>query len=235
MRVRVGTSGYAYKEWKGTFYPVDLKPDGFLPYYASRFKAVEINNTFYRMPTLKMLQQWDAQVQDDFTFVLKAPQRITHMKRLKECGEDLKFFLQTAAVLGAKLGPTLYQLPPNFKKDLPRLQNFVSLLPPRSAAFEFRHASWFDDEVYGLLRTHEAALVLADTDPEESDITVPFVPTADFGYLRLRRVAYDTAALKEWAARIQGTAWREACVFFKHEDAGTGPRLAAEFMSILGT
>ena len=236
MRVRVGTSGYAYKEWKGSFYPADIKPAGYLPFYAGRFKAVEINNTFYRMPTEKLLLDWAAQVPEDFSFALKCPQKITHFKRLKECGEELQFFLRTANVLGARLGPTLFQLPPNFKKDLPRLQDFLTLLPSGwRAAFEFRHASWFDDEVFALLAAHDCALVWAETEPEESDLVVPFVPTASWGYLRLRRVVYDTAALRAWAERLRGTAWSDADVFFKHEDAGTGPRLAAEFIAILGS
>jgi uncharacterized protein YecE (DUF72 family) len=234
MRVRVGTSGYAYKEWKGTFYPADIKPAGYLPFYASRFKAVEINNTFYRMPTEKLLLDWAAQVPDDFSFALKCPQKITHFKRLKECGEDLQFFLRTAGVLGARLGPTLFQLPPNFKQDIPRLQDFLTLLPAGwRAAFEFRHASWFGDDTYALLRQHDAALVIAETEPEESELSVPFVQTATWGYLRLRRVVYDTEALRAWALRLRTTAWTDADVFFKHEDAGTGPRLAAEFIALL--
>jgi len=234
MRVQVGTSGYAYKEWKGTFYPADLKADAYLPFYAGRFGTVEINNTFYRMPTEKVLLQWAEQVPDGFTFVLKASQKITHRKRLKECGEDLQYFLRTANVLGARGGPTLFQLPPNMKKDLPRLQDFLTLLPNTwRAAFEFRHASWFDDDVFGLLKAHNAALVAAETSPEESELVVPFVPTADWGYLRLRQVVYERPALRAWADRIRGAPWTEAFVFFKHEDEGTGPRLAAEFLEIL--
>ena len=234
MRVAVGTSGFAYTEWKGTFYPADLKADDFLRYYASRFRTVEINNTFYRMPTEALLLGWTGQVPDGFTFVLKASQQITHRKRLKECGEELQYFLRTANVLGDKLGPTLFQLPPNLKKDLPRLQDFLTIIPHTwRAAFEFRHASWFDDDVYALLRTHNAALVAAETDPDESELTVPFVPTADWGYLRLRRKAYEAGALAAWAGKIRGAGWKEAFVFFKHEDEGTGPRLAAEFMQIL--
>jgi uncharacterized protein YecE (DUF72 family) len=236
MRVKVGTSGYAYKEWKGSFYPADLKPDGFLPFYAGRFGTVEINATFYRMPTEKVLMQWSAQVPGDFTFVLKASQKITHRKRLKECGEELQYFLRTANVLGPRLGPTLFQLPPNMKKDLPRLQDFLTMVPHTwRAAFEFRHASWFDEEVFGLLRAHNAALVVADTDPEESELAVPFMATADWGYLRLRRAGYDAAALRGWAENIQAAPWSEAFVFFKHEDEGTGPRLAAEFTTMLRT
>ncbi len=234
MRVAVGTSGYAYKEWKGHFYPDDLKPADFLRFYGTRFRTVEINNTFYRMPTAQLLESWAGQVPDGFTFVLKASQKMTHRKRLKECGEELQYFVRTAATLGDKLGPTLFQLPPYLKKDLSRLQDFLTLLPQGwRAAFEFRDASWFDEEVIGLLRTHGAALVAAETDPDESALTVPFVPTTDWGYLRLRRKAYDGGALAAWAAKIQGAGWREAFVFFKHEDEATGPRLAAEFMQLL--
>ena len=233
MQLKVGTSGYAYKEWKGTFYPDDLKAAGFLAYYASKFKAVEINNTFYRMPTEKLLTQWAEQVPDDFTFILKAPQRLTHFKRLKECGEDLQYFCRTAGVLGARLGPTLFQLPPNFKKDLARLQDFLALLPTGwKGAWEFRHESWFDDDVFATLKAHDAALVIAETEPEESPLRVPYVQTADWGYLRLRRVVYTDDDLKDWVMKLRTTPWSEACVFFKHEDAGTGPRLAAHFLEL---
>jgi uncharacterized protein YecE (DUF72 family) len=233
MRVLTGTSGFAYKEWKGSFYPADLPADDFLRYYAERLPAVEINNTFYRMPTDKVLTAWAGQVPAGFTFVLKASQRLTHRKRLKECGEDLQYFFRTAAALGPALGAVLFQLPPNLKLDLPRLQDFLTLLPTGTrAAFEFRHPSWFHDDVYGLLRAHDAALVAADHDPEESDLPVPFVPTAAWGYLRLRRVAYDAAALTGWRDRIRGAGWQDAYVFFKHEDGATGPRLAAEFLEV---
>ena len=234
MRIAVGTSGYAYKEWKGTFYPQDLKPDGFLRFYASQLSTVEINNTFYRMPTEKALLQSAEQVPEDFTFVLKAPQVITHRRRLKECTEEVEHFLRTASCLGTRLGPMLFQLPPNMKLDLPRLQAFLALLPRRwKAAFEFRHASWFDEPVYQALREHNAALVAAETDPEESPLVVPFVPTADWGYLRLRRVLYDEPMLAAWAGTVQQAPWTEAYVFFKHEDAGTGPRLAAQFRKLV--
>jgi|SRR5579859_246670 len=235
MRVSVGTSGYAYEEWKGHFYPDDIKPADYLRFYGTQFRTVEINNTFYRMPTEDLLASWAGQVPDDFTFVLKASQKMTHRKRLKECGEELQYFVRTAGKLGEKLGPTLFQLPPYLKKDLPRLQDFLTLLPPGyRAAFEFRHGSWFDDDVTGLLKSHGAALVAAETDPDESELVVPFVPTTDWGYLRLRRKAYDAGALAAWAARIRGADWKEAFVFFKHEDEATGPRLAREFIQLLG-
>lgn len=230
MRIAVGTSGYAYKEWKGVFYPADLKPDGFLSFYASQLRAVEINATFYRMPTEKTLLGWAGQVGDGFCFVLKAPQTITHRKRLKDCAEDWTYFMQTASCLGPKLGPTLVQLPPNMKLDLPRLREFAALIPRTwRVAFEFRHASWFDDAVYQTLREHHAALCLADTDPAESELRVPPVSTADWGYLRLRKVSYSEAELRQWADYVQDQQWKDAFVFFKHEDAGTGPRLAAQF------
>ncbi len=238
MRVAVGTSGYAYKEWKGSFYPADLKAEGMLRFYGERFKTVEINNTFYRMPSEKVLLAWAAEVPDGFTFVLKASQRITHRKRLKEAGEELQYFLRTANVLGSKLGPTLFQLPPNLKKDLPRLTDFLALVPRTwRAAFEFRHVSWFDDDVYQALKAHDAALCIADVDPaaegEKEAVQVPFVSTADWGYLRLRRAAYAASDLEAWAARIGSQAWRDAFVFFKHEEAGAGPKLAAEFTALL--
>ncbi len=237
MNVAVGTSGYAYKEWKGTFYPADLPADGMLKYYGGRFKAVEINNTFYRMPSEKVLLGWAAEVPDGFTFVLKASQRITHRKRLKEAGEELSYFLKTANVLGPKLGPTLFQLPPNLKKDLPRLVDFLALVPHSwRAAFEFRHPSWLDDEVFDALRKHNTALVIADTDPEEGEaepLVIPTVATADWGYLRLRRESYQQPDLKKWATTITAQPWRDAFVFFKHEEAGAGPKLAAEFTALL--
>ena len=232
MNVAVGTSGYSYKEWKGNFYPADCKAQDFLRFYGGRFGTVEINHTFYRMPTEKVLAQWAEQVPETFRFVLKASQKITHRKRLKEVGEELQYFLRTANSLGPRLGPTLFQLPPNLKKDLPRLLDFLSLIPHTwHAAFEFRHESWFDEEVFGALRTHGAALVIAETDPEESELAVPVVATAGWGYLRLRRAGYDAAALEHWARTVREQSWSDAFVFFKHEDAGTGPRLAAEFIA----
>ena len=235
MKVAVGTSGFAYKEWRGTFYPADLKEADFLAFYAGRLGAVEINNTFYRMPKESLLADWAARVPEHFTFVLKAPQKITHMKRLKDTGEEVGYFLRTANVLGPRLGPTLFQLPPNLKQDLPRLRDFLALIPRTwRAAFEFRHASWLADDTYGLLREHGAALVCAEMDPEEAGAAAPpLVATASWGYLRLRKVNYTSADLAAWAERIAAQPWDTAFVFFKHEDAGTGPRLAAQFGSIV--
>src|SRR5688572_17248944 len=163
--LRVGTSGYSYKEWKGTFYPEDLPAAKMLSFYAERFGTVEINNTFYRMPEPKTLEKWAGDVPDSFVFVLKAPQRITHQKRLAEASDEIRYFYETASLMGSKLGPVLFQLPPFAKKDAAKLSDFVRRLPPDTrAAFEFRHDSWFDEEVYGILRDHNAALCAADTD-----------------------------------------------------------------------
>ena len=232
LRIRVGTSGYNYPEWKGTFYPRDLPASKMLAYYVERFATVEINATFYRMPTAKTLAAWDAAAPAGFTFVLKAPQRITHMARLRDIGDPLRYFCDTARTLGGKLGPILFQLPPNFKKAPGRLGDLLAQLPPDlSAALEFRHASWFDEEIYGLLSARNAALCIADT--EEG--TTPAVATADWGYLRLRAVEYPDADLARWIATIRrlGAGWREAFVFFKHEEAGTGPALARRLQALL--
>ncbi len=230
MRVLVGTSGYAYKEWKGSFYPDDLKAEAYLRYYAERFPTVEINNTFYRMPRERVLLDWATQVPDRFTFVLKASRRITHLQRLKDVEDPLSYLLNTASVLGPKLGPLLFQLPPNLKKDLARLDAFLPLVPPAwRAAMEFRHASWFDDAVYDALRRHNVALCAADTDEEDARL----VATADWGYLRLRRVAYAERDLAAWGERVTSQAWKDAFVFFKHEDEGAGPRLARQFIAQL--
>ena len=235
MRVRVGTSGYSYKAWKGTFYPKDLPDAGMLAHYAGRLPTVEINNTFYRMPSKSVLARWADEVPRDFCFVLKAPQRITHQRRLTvAAAPDLSYFIETASTLGARLGPLLFQLPPFLKKDAGRLRDFLALLPLGTrAAFEFRHASWFDDEVYGALREGGATLCSADTD-DPGDAGAPVVPTASWGYLRLRRADYGDADLAAWAGRIRSQPWDEAFVFFKHEDAGKGPALAARLIDQLG-
>jgi len=222
-----GTSGYAYKEWRGSFYPADLPDDDMLAHYAGRLPTVEINNTFYRMPKESVVLAWADQVPDAFRFVLKASRRITHFGRLQGVEGELTYFLQVSQALGAKRGPSLFQLPPNMKKDLARLTEFLALLPRGwRAAFEFRHASWFDDDVYAALQSRNAALCVADQADEED--ATPFVATADWGYLRLRREAYDAAALANWAARIREEPWTDTFVFFKHEDGAAGPRFAEE-------
>ena len=230
-RVRVGTSGYAYKEWKGTFYPEKVPANQMLRFYAEHFETVEINNTFYRMPSEKVLLAWAEAVNGPFVFVLKASQRITHHKRLKGADEELSYFLKTASVLGNRLGPTLFQLPPNMKKDVQRLREFISALPRRwRAAFEFRHRTWFDDEVYEALKEGGAALCIADTDAGDDP---PVIPTTGWGYLRLRREGYTEADLAEWAKRVSSQPWEDAFVYFKHEDKGTGPQLAKDFLRIM--
>src|SRR5574341_1394826 len=230
MNLYVGTSGYSYKEWKGTFYPQDLPAKQMLRYYGERFRAVEINNTFYRMPKASVLEAWAAEVPTDFRFVLKAPQRITHMQRLKDAGDSVKYLIEVAGVLRERLGPLLFQLPPNLKKDAGRLRDFLALLPPeRPAAIEFRHASWFDEEVFGLLNDHRAALCIAEA---EGDLKVPFVATADWGYMRLRRPDYGDPELSAWAKRVRGQDWRDAFIFFKHEEEGKGPLTAKRFLEL---
>jgi uncharacterized protein YecE (DUF72 family) len=231
MEIRVGTSGWNYPEWKGAFYPRDMKPAAMLPYYAARFATVEVNNTFYRMPTQKVVDGWAAAVPATFAFVLKAPQRITHWARLRNVDDLVRFFCDTALTLGARLGPLLFQLPPNFKADTGRLGDLLALLPPDvRAAFEFRNATWFTDEVYARLAGRNAALCIADND----DGATPAVATADWGYLRLRATGYSDGDLRTWldTMRRVGARWRDAFVFFKHEDAGTGPALAARLLAL---
>ena len=231
MHVLVGTSGYSYKPWKGRFYPEKIKDAEMLAFYATRFPAVEINNTFYRMPAAALLEKWAQETAEGFTFALKAPQRITHQKRLGDVGEDLAYFVETAAALGSKLGPVLYQLPPYMKKDLDRLRGFLERLPPQpAAAFEFRHPSWFDEEVLATLRAHGRSLCVADTD--DDDTRAPVVATASWGYLRLRRQDYSEADLAGWAERIRAQPWERAFVFFKHEDEAKGPELAARLAGL---
>jgi uncharacterized protein YecE (DUF72 family) len=230
MKLYVGTSGYAYKAWKGSFYPADLPEKRMLHYYGAHFRSVEINNTFYRMPTASLLETWAGEVPDDFRFVLKASQRITHLQRLKDADDAVAYLLDVAGTLQDRLGALLFQLPPNLKKDVPRLRAFLALLPPaRRAAFEFRHPSWFDDEVFALLREHRAALCIAEA---EGDLDVPVVATADWGYLRLRRADYGDAELRAWAQQVRQQAWQDAFVFFKHEEAGRGPQLATRFLQL---
>ncbi|HWY88859.1 MAG TPA: DUF72 domain-containing protein [Gemmataceae bacterium] len=230
MGLYVGTSGYSYKEWKGTFYPKNLPAKGMLHFYSEHFRTVEINYTFRRLPTASVLETWAGAVPADFQFVLKAPQQITHVKRLKDAGDSVASFLEIAGKLKERLGPLLFQLPATYKKDASRLRAFLALLPFQGrVALEFRHPSWFDDEVFGLLRHHGAALCVADAD---DDLKVPVVATMDWGCLRLRRPDYSTAALKTWVKRVRKQDWRDAFVFFKHEDEGKGPRLAKRFLEL---
>lgn len=232
MHLYVGTSGYSYKEWKGSFYPEKLPAKEMLAYYASRLPAVEINNTFYRLPQKSVLENWREQVSADFRFSVKASQKITHFKRLNNAADETKYLLDAATALGDHLGPILFQLPPNMKKDLPRLESFLNNLPEGTrATWEFRHPTWMDDDVLELLSRKNQALCIADTD----DLPVTHVDkTADWGYLRLRRVNYSEENLADWLQRVRDQNWREAFVFFKHEDEGTGPRLAGEFLKLAG-
>ncbi|HEY6101329.1 MAG TPA: DUF72 domain-containing protein [Anaeromyxobacter sp.] len=230
MRVVAGTSGYSYPAWKGRFYAADLPASRMLGAYSARLPTVEINATFYRMPKPSTLAAWRAEVPAGFVFALKAPQRVTHVKRLAGAAEDVAFFLRAAAELGEKLGPVLWQLPPSLKKDLPCLRDFLALLPKGGrSALEFRHESWHSDDVHAALSDSGAALCIADDEMR----TTPVVRTSSFGYLRLRRPDYDDAALARWADSVRAQRWSEAFVFFKHEDEARGPELALRFGALL--
>jgi uncharacterized protein YecE (DUF72 family) len=222
MKLHAGTSGYAFKEWKGSFYPQDLKDDAMLGYYSSKFPTVEINNTFYRLPKEHVLQEWAAQVPEPFTFAIKASQRITHHARLKpECASAVEFLLKNTSSLASRLGPILFQLPPNLKKDVPRLRAFIDTLPQdRRYTIEFRHESWFDDETFAALRERDIPLCVI----EQPDFASPVVSTASWGYVRLHRFDYDSVMLAEWATKLAAQAWSETYVFFKHDEGiGSGP------------
>ena len=230
MDLWVGTSGYSYKEWKGSFYPKEMPDKDMLTTYARQLPAVEINNTFYRLPTPLLLKSWAEQVPENFRFVLKASRRITHVKRLKECEEETEYLLKTAQTLGGRLGAILFQLPPFLRKDAPRLGDFLKLIPEHSkAAFEFRHESWFEKDVYDSLRKKGCALCFADT---EDNKLVALVSTASWGYLRLRKPDYGEKELREWVKEVEKQEWDQAFVFFKHEDGGVGPKLAHRFLEL---
>jgi uncharacterized protein YecE (DUF72 family) len=232
MQVLAGASGYSYKPWKGVFDPKELPDADMLGFYAKRLPTVEINNTFYRLPKATVLEGWQACTPANFRFVLKASRRITHIQRLKETSELTDYLFKTADSLGPKLGPILFQLPPNLKKDLDRLQRFLaSIAAERTIALEFRHESWLEDDVFDALRAHNAALCLADIEGGSEDADL--VPTADWGYLRLRRDDYADADLVSWLARIRAQPWSTAYVFFKHEDAGAAPRLAGRLLRLM--
>lgn len=227
--IRTGTSGFSYKEWKGAFYPEDLPAKGMLAYYSERLPAVEINNTFYRMPQRSVLEGWAAQVSSEFRFVLKASRRITHFKRLQDTADDTAYLFEIASALGERLGGVLFQLPPTSKKNAELLATFLATLPPGPrVALEFRHESWYDDEVFDLLRGRDVALVVADTDEGE---TAPLVRTGSWGYVRLRRTEYPDGSLAAWRELVVAMGWDEAYVFFKHEDDCAGPEMAARFLA----
>jgi uncharacterized protein YecE (DUF72 family) len=229
MQMLAGTSGYSYKEWVGPFYPEKTPAPAMLRYYAERFPTVEINNTFYRMPAESQLSRWAEEVPETFCFTLKAPQRITHAKRLMETAADVSEFSRRAAVLGEKLGILLFQLPPFLRKDLPRLRDFLAGVPSgRRVAVEFRHASWQDEEVYETLRHGSASLCIADTD----EGTTPWVCTSEIAYLRLRRTRYDESDLRAWIDRLGAQPLERAYVYFKHEDEGLATRFAARLTEL---
>jgi uncharacterized protein YecE (DUF72 family) len=232
MNIHVGTSGYNYPEWRGTFYPADLPAKRMFDFYAARFHTVEINYTFYRMPTLKTTEGWRAQAPAGFTYTLKAPRRITHDRRLQDCAESVTLLCDAARGLGDHLATLLFQLPPHFKRDLPRLDAFLALLPRDiRTAFEFRHESWLSDEVYAALAARGAALCVADF----GDKTTPVQATARHGYFRLRDEGYTSSDLSRWAAAIvnKQKVWDEVFVYFKHEEEGKGPEFARTFVEIL--
>lgn len=232
MNFWIGTSGFQYSEWKGNFYPEDLATAKMLSFYAERFPATEINYTFHRIPAQKTTENWKAQTPERFRFALKAPQKITHWSKLHGCVDTLEYFVKVAGGLGERLGPVLFQLPPNFKKDADVLSSFLRELPSMRAAFEFRHESWFDDTIFDLLRSRNIALCIADTDA----IATPKTITADYGYVRLRREDYTDEDVKRWSefVREQNTKWSDAFVFFKHEESGIGPKLAGRMIELLG-
>jgi uncharacterized protein YecE (DUF72 family) len=233
MSFWIGTSGYNYPEWKGSFYPEKLPSAKMLPYYAERFPTVEINYTFYRAPNEKILDGWNKATPERFKLTLKAPRRITHDRRLRDCGDLVRQFLETAATLGPKLGAVLFQLPPNLKKDTALLDAFLETFPPRvCAAFEFRHESWLDDETYERLRARNLALCLADSER----LSTPVVVTADYGYFRLRDEGYTPDDIVRWGdvMRERASAWREVFAYFKHEEEGKGPEFARLLMQHLG-
>jgi len=230
MKILVGTSGYSYKEWQGKFYPEKIPPREMLGFYAQRLSAVEINNTFYRMPKEEVLLSWAAQVPDDFILALKAPQVITHRKRLRDVASETEYFCRTVSVLDKKLGPLLFQFPPSFQADRARLQDFLPLIPGHmAAAFEFRHPSWLEDDILDLLRDSGFSLCLADT--EENPLE-ELISTAAWGYLRLRRGDYTAADLSRWLDMILAQNWDQAFVFFKHEAEAKGPEMARRFREL---
>jgi uncharacterized protein YecE (DUF72 family) len=231
VRLLAGTSGFAFKEWKGVFYPPDLGDDAWLGYYASRFPTVEINNTFYRLPKENVLREWATQVPEQFTFAIKASMRITHYARLKpDAAVPLDFLLRNTAAMADRMGPILFQLPPNMEKDLQRLKGFLGLLPPRRRfTMEFRHDSWFDEDVFAALREHDVALCVA----EQEDFKCPVQATASWGYLRLHRLDYDAAALGEWARCLSAQPWSDTYVYFKHDEGvGSGPPAVDAFLRL---
>ncbi len=226
--LRIGTSGFGYREWLGKFYPPGLPSRQMLPYYAERFSTVEVNSSFYRMPSPSVLETWMSQVSSDFVFSFKAPGLITHRKRLRNVAEDTAAFLAAISVLGHNVGPVLFLLPANLRSDPALLEEFLDAIPHIRLAIEFRHPSWFDERVFDLLREHDCALCLSDRDEVAPP---PVVATADFGYARLRRSVYSDEELREWSSRIGSVGWKEAFVYFRHEQSASGPEFARRMMA----
>jgi uncharacterized protein YecE (DUF72 family) len=232
MKLWIGTSGFQYSEWKGNFYPEDLPTAKMLPFYAEQFATTEINYTFHRIPAQKTIENWKTQTPEEFRFALKAPQKITHWSKLRDCSDTLEYFCKVITGLGDRLGPVLFQLPPTFKKDVDVLSSFLREFPDMRGAFEFRHESWFDDEIFELLKSRNIALCIADTDT----IATPKKTTADYGYLRLRREDYEASDVERWTDFVRGQepSWNDAFVYFKHEESGIGPKLARQMIELLG-
>jgi uncharacterized protein YecE (DUF72 family) len=231
MNLWIGTSGFQYPEWKGTFYPENLSAAKMLPYYAERFSSTEINYTFHRIPSAKTIDGWCKATPERFKFSLKAPQKVTHFAKLRNCGDTLRFFHQVVCDLEKKLGVVLFQLPPGLKKDAALLSDFLNDFPEgMRAAFEFRHDSWFGDDTFELLKSKNIALCIADSEK----LTTPVIATADYGYLRLRREDYQEADVARWteAIRQKASGWSDAFVYFKHEESGIGPKLATQMLSL---
>lgn len=227
MKIYVGTSGYSYKEWKGIFYPEKISPKEMLRFYSGRLGTVEINNTFYHMPTSGVLTSWAEQVPDDFIFAIKAPQVITHLKLLRNVGEEIDYLFRSLSVLGRKLGPVLFQFPKSFRVDHGALKDFLALVPENmSCAFEFRSLSWHTAEILSLLREKECALCVTDVDESPAH---EIINTAAWGYLRLRRADYTDADLSQWREKILSQKWERVFVFFKHEEEARGPEMALRF------
>ncbi len=229
MKYWIGTSGFQYPEWKGKFYPEKIPLAKMLPYYAGEFSSTEVNYTFRRIPAEKTIVAWSQATPADFRFSFKAPQRITHFARLRGCLEQVDAFQRAISAADEKAGPVLFQLPPNFPKDIAVLQDFLAGLPrTMRAAFEFRHESWFDDSTFETLQAANAALCIA----ENEELATPPIATADFGYLRLRREDYTPAQIHHWSAWIeeQQPAWAETFVYFKHEEQAVGPGFARQML-----
>ena len=229
MRIAIGTSGFQYPEWRGKFYPSDLPTAKMLDYYTRHFETTESNYSFRRIPSPKTIANWFEKTPANFSFSLKAPQRITHFAKLRDCAELVDTFWSVVRELHAKLGPVLFQLPPTLHRNDELLEQFLRGLPEgMRAAFEFRHASWFEDETIAILKRFRCALCVA----ESSELATPRISTAGFGYLRLRREDYTNRELAKWAEWIRSQPWKEAFVYFKHEEKAVGPAFAAKFQEL---